>query len=180
MRKKLLLTLMACALIGLSASAQQPTFLKGDNVANVGVGFLGSYYGIGAWGGGTKLPLLSVSFEHCIIDNLFNEKSSLGVGGFIGYTHYKYSDWRLSYIPVGAKGALHYALVDNLDTYAGAFMGYVICNSNDNFVNPSGRFSSTVFAGARYYFNDAIAAFGEVNLGYSALSLVNLGISFKF
>jgi hypothetical protein len=186
--KKLFLTLAVCIFAATCMSAQQPTFMKGDNVVNVGIGLGGNLYGWYSGGGISKLPVLSASFEHCIIDNLFDEKSSLGVGGLLAYTQAKYNDsgwgWKTSNIVIGARGALHYALVDKLDTYVGMMLGYNIYSFKytgtgyyDNYGHGNSGLAFSIFAGARYYFTDAIAAFAELGYGYAIL---NLGVSFKF
>jgi len=184
--KKSFLTFVVCAIVGASAAAQQPTFLKRDNVVSLGVGLGDNFYGWYFGGGVSKLPFLSVSFEHCIIDNLFDEKSSIGIGGLIGYTQAKVVDYRkFSYTVIGPRGTFHYAFVDNLDTYAGLMFGYDIYTSKWISREPSSgpaidgrsKFSSAFFAGARYYFTDSLAAFAELGFGYAAL---NLGASFKF
>jgi len=185
MRKNLLLTLMVCALVGLSASAQQPTFLKGNIAVNAGVGFGGSYYGWYTGSGVSKIPFLSVSAEYCLMDNLFDEKSSLGVGALLGYTQATVKDyWKWSDIVIGARGALHYALVDKLDTYAGVMLGYDIYKSK--YIGPgsahvvdggSSKVSYAIYAGGRYYFTDAIGAFAELGFGYT---IINVGVTLKF
>jgi len=187
MKKHLFLTLAISFGMIVSASAQQPTFLKGDNVVSLGVG-LGGYLGTGNWTGTgvKKTPLLTASFDHCIIDNLFDEKSSIGVGGLIGYKSIKWVDyWKSTYFVLGARGTFHYALVDKLDTYAGLHLGYDIANSkwigsgssHGHTTYGASGFSYGFFAGARYYFTDAIAVFAELGYGYSVL---NVGVSFKF
>ena len=187
MKKHLFLTLAISFGIIVSASAQQSTFLKGDNVASLGIG-IGGYLGTGGWHHGgsiSRTPLISASFEHCIIDNLFDEKSSIGVGGLLGFKSVKIADWwKTTYIVIGARGAFHYALVDKLDTYAGLHLGYDIVNSK--WIGSGSSYSESYgasglsygfFAGARYYFTDAIAVFAELGYGYAVL---NAGVAFKF
>ena len=183
MKRNLFLTLSICFGIIASASAQQPAFLKGDNVVSLGVG-LGGYLGTGNWTGSgiKKTPLLVASFDHCIMDNLFDEKSSIGIGGLVGYKSIKWADyWKTTYIVIGARGSFHYALVDKLDTYAGLHLGYDIANTkwigHDTGSAGASGFSYGFFVGARYYFTDAIGAFAELGYGYSVL---NLGVAFKF
>ena len=185
MKKSLFLTLAICVIAGIGASAQQPTFVKGDNVASLGVG-LGGYYG-GWYGHGVKkMPLISASFDHCFFDNLFNEKSSIGIGGLVGYKSIKVVDyWKINYIVIGVRGTFHYALVNKLDTYGGLHLGYDICNSK--YIGPYGStwdrstggsgLSYGFFVGGRYYFTNSIGAYAELGYGYSIL---NLGVSFKF
>jgi len=187
MKKNLFLTLAICAIVGVTASAQQPTFWNKDNVVNIGVGLGGNLYSGSYYSGASRLPFISASFEHCLLDNLFDSKSSLGIGGILGYTQAKwdgdYWGYKSSNIIIGARGALHYALVDKLDTYAGFTLGYNIVSWKWTGTGhgDSGSAKSNVtygfYAGARYYFTDAIGAFAEVGYGYTILTL---GLSFKF
>jgi len=187
--KKILCTLVVILFVGLSAWAQQPTFVKNDNLVSIGIGLVKTgYYGYTGYGyasaGRSGMPLLFASYERCIWDNIFNEKSSLGVGGLFGFSSTKYRDsWRYTDIVVGARGVFHYALVDKLDTYGGfgfglAFSSFKYPNDIDYRYNGSTtRFFPTFNVGARYYFTDAIAAFTEFGYNYTVISL---GATFKF
>jgi len=188
MKRNLFLTLAILAIVSLTASAQQPTFWNKDNIVNIGVGLGGNLYSGGYYSGANKIPFISASFEHCLMDNLFNDKSSLGVGGILGFTQAKWDGghgwgYKSTNVVIGARGALHYALVDKLDTYAGLALGYNIVSwkwtgtgSNERGSGSSGL-TYGFYAGARYYFTDAIGAFAEVGYGYTILTL---GLSFKF
>lgn len=184
MKKNLILTAVVLC-IAVTASAQN-TFNKGDKVVNFGIGFGNALY----TGSGftSKIPPISASFEMGIIDNLFDEKSSIGVGGYMGYTSAKweYNDWGYKYsdIIIGARGAFHYQLVDKMDTYTGLLIGYDIVTAKE-FGTPSGYdYSSSAsgltwsyFIGARYYFTDNIGAMAEVGWG---IAYLNLGLALKF
>jgi len=189
--KKLFVTFTICVLAGICASAQELTFLKGDKVAGLGIGLVSTPYR--AWSGNhfNKIPLIVASFEMCILDNIINDRSSVGVGGLIGYTsastksEYSGYGWSSTYIPINIRGAFHYAFVDNLDTYAGVLVGYNVYSwkwkdYEDTARSSSGGLTSSLYVGARYYFTESIGVFGDVNLGYSTLSLLNLGIAIKF
>jgi len=177
--KKFIIGCSLFCLIAVQVSAQIPTFVKGDNVVNLGIGFGGTWYsGYGfGWNGVTRTPTFSASFEHCIIDNLWNEKSSIGVGGLLGYSSIKFknSNWRINNTFIGARGALHYTFVDKLDTYAGLMLGYKIVSDNSDW-KYGNTATSDFFAGARYYFANNFAGFAEV--GY--WTFFNIGISLKF
>lgn len=83
---------------------------------------------------------------------------------------------------------MHFTGIDkeNLDLYAGLMASYNLLNysyednsgfnsgNTGNFGNAAGL---TLFAGARYYFSDNLAAFAELGYGVAYL---NLGISLKF
>jgi len=187
MKKLFFLTLTLFVMAAINAKAQESTFMNGDNVVGVGIGLVRtSYYGVYGWYGSnvkrTQTPLIFVSYERCIWDNVFNEKSSLGVGGVFGYafTNYKDIKWKYHDFSVGLRGAFHYALVDNLDTYGTLGFGLAFSTfPKDHEYRPksSVRAYPIFSAGARYYFTDFLAAFAEVGYNYAVF---NMGISFKF
>jgi len=177
--KKIIFGCIIFCFFAVQVAAQTPTFVKGDNVINLGIGFGGTWYsGYGfGWSAVTRTPTFSVSYEHCIIDNLWDEKSSIGVGGLLGYSSIKWKDsnWKINNTFIGVRGALHYSFVNKLDTYAGLMMGYKIVSDNSDW-NYGNTFSSDLFAGARYYLSNNFAVFSEV--GY--WTFFNIGISIKF
>lgn len=183
---KHILMSLAAFLMAAGLMAQTSTFNKGDKVVNAGIGFGSTLY-TGA-GYGTRIPPVSVSLEYGLMDNLFDvDDLNLGVGGYLGYTSYRWellnSGWDYTSIVLGARGVLHYPLVDKLDTYAGLMLGFNIVSSSafgtvDQGYTPAGSrpvFSS--YVGARYYFSDSFA--GMMELGYG-IAWINLGIAFKF
>ena len=192
---KVLLVFMFCTVFSAGINAQN-TFSQGDNNINLGIG-IGST--LGGHGYKSTLPTLSISYERGIIDELFDDKSSLGIGGYFGYATNKY-EWpnatgknkygfNYSYIIIGARGALHYQLLDKLDTYGGVFMGFNIIRHDtygkwdDTFITQptapatGNALGWSIFVGARYYFHENIAAFAEFGYG---ISILQLGISLKF
>jgi hypothetical protein len=185
--KKVAITLFA-AILAFNLSAQESTFEKGDKALNLGIGFgtslySGSYYK-------ASVPPVSASFEVGIIDGIL-DKATVGVGGYIGYAASKYEvdygfgsyGWKYSYTVIGARGTFHYPLVDKLDTYGGAMVGYNIVTSKEIGDIPSGYSSSgsapsfSIFVGGRYYFTENIAAMAE--LGYG-IAYFNIGLAMKF
>ncbi|MBD8387395.1 hypothetical protein [Dysgonomonas sp. BGC7] len=186
--KKIVLTFV-CILTSFMVASAQNTFSKDDKVINVGIGF-GSTLHTGS-GYSTKIPPITGSFEVCIIDELFDSKSSLGVGGYVGYasSEYKYSigyisefKYKYSDFIIGARGALHYQLVDKLDTYAGLALGYDIVSGStsgayDGYSASASGIDFGAFLGARYYFTDKLAGMAE--LGYD-LAVFKIGIAYKF
>lgn len=163
--------------------AQGNMFSKGDKVANVSIGLGSSIYGSGFDGG---IPPIGASYEVGIKDQLFNEKSSLGVGGYVGFTSAEQNLFgtKISYssIIVGARGIVHYDLVDNIDTYGGVLLGYNIASSKVSGGGLPGLGASVGglvyagFVGARYYFTPKLGAMAE--LGYG-IAWLNVGISLK-
>lgn len=180
--KKILLLLIAFALFVMQGNAQD-IFVKGDKVVNLSVGLGSGLYRGSAFSSVT--PAIAASYEVGIKDELFDANSSLGVGGYVGYTgakqnfaggNYKYSD-----IIIGARGAVHYQFIDNLDTYAGLMLGYDIVSSKttgtalDVSASDSG-FLLDIFVGGRYYFSDKIAGLVEIGSG---ISYLNIGVAIK-
>jgi len=188
--KKFIVGCGLVCLIAVQVSAQIPTFVKGDNVVGAGIGFGGNLYSGLVWSGVKSTPAILAHYERCIVDNLWDEKSSIGVGGQIGYASAKWEyhgglyGWKRSDLNIGVRGALHYALVDKLDTYAGVVFAYNIVTweywgvwgTESKSSSPS-SLRSSFFAGARYYFTDSFGAFAE--LGYG-VSIFNIGLSLKF
>ncbi len=190
MKRKLfnLLFLLSVSIGGIMA--QSPTFFVGDKVVNFGLGIGRTFNTGGAYS--SSLPPLSISFEQGILDNIIDEKGSIGVGGLAGFTTYKLdwsalgSDYGYKYtdIIIAARGAFHYALVDKLDTYTGLLLGYRISNSSTygdfpygiTYSNSSGGVMVAWFAGGRYYFSDNFAGMAEIGYG---LSYLTLGVALK-
>ena len=177
--KKIIIGCCLFCFIVAQVSAQIPTFVKGDNVVSAGIGFGGVLYSgyDFAWNTVTRTPAFTASFEHCILDNIWDENSSIGIGGQIGYSYIKWnnSDLRIHNTSIAARGSLHYTFVDKLDVYAGLMLGikFVSHNTDVKYVN---QFAHDFYAGARYYFANNIAGFAEV--GY--WTLFNMGIALKF
>jgi hypothetical protein len=156
--------------------AQSPTFVKGDNVAGATIGFGGYYSGVYWSGTGvSRLPFIAAYYEKCVKDNLFDENSSFGIGGMIGHTSITAGSRKASNTVIGARGVLHYAFVDKLDTYGGIMLGFDIYNSS-HWAGSSGL-GFSAFLGARYYVTEKFAVLAE--LGYG-VSNINLGVSLKF
>jgi hypothetical protein len=187
---KILMIFSLCFGLSIGTFAQNNVFSKGDRVANLGIG-IGSY--LGGTGYSTKIPPISASIEYGVKDDLFDENSSLGIGGYIAYTsnqqEYTLANqtygWDYSHFILGARGIVHYQWVEKLDTYGGLMLGYNVASSSSfgtnvaNGVSASsvGGFAFSLFVGARYYFSDNIAAFGELGYGIAALQL---GVALKF
>jgi hypothetical protein len=131
---------------------------------------------------------MSLYYEKCIMDNLFDARSAIGVGGVVGYSTARwkgdYYGWRSHNILLGLRGAFHYSFMPKLDTYAGFMLGYNInrWTWNGDYYDSYGwsagnHFTWSYFVGARYYFAPKFAGFAEVGYGLSAL---NAGIALKF
>jgi len=182
--KKAAIVAIALVTISVSAWAQTSSFVKGDNVVGASIGFGGFYSG--SWySSASRLPFIALYYENCVKDNLFDENSALGIGAILGHTSIKWSDnWKYSNTIIGLRGALHYAFVDNLDTYTGLMLGYDIWShkyygswSGGNYSGGSSGLAFSWFLGARYYFNDNIAALCELGYGVAP---INIGLALKF
>lgn len=170
MKKLILLSVLVIAFS--AVKAQDPIFVKGDKVINLGLG-------LGTYGN------LSVSGEYGILDGIA-DKGSIGVGAYAAYgfklfnilAHYHYSQ-----VLGGVRGAFHYPFIDKLDTYGGLGLGlqynhwswdsdYWGTTGSDGSIGLNGGF----FLGARYYMTPKIAPFAEIGYG---LGYLTVGISFK-
>lgn len=182
--KKILLPLIAIALFVMQGYSQD-VFVKGDKVLNLSVGLgSGLYKGSGY---GSKIPAIAASYEACVKDELFDANSALGIGGYVGYTGAKYNfgsgyGWKYSDIIIGARGAVHYQFIDNLDTYGGLMLGYDIVSSKEYGTGPfvgnasGSSFLLDIFVGGRYYFSDKFAGLVEIGSG---ISYLNIGLAIK-
>jgi hypothetical protein len=163
----------------------------GVSAQHYDVGDINISLGIGAGSsvaGELKLPPTSLSFEYGVAENI-------GIGVFGGIAtakdDFKLSNgnayrWDYQHIMFGVRGAYHFYSQDNLNIYAGIHSGLNIASaefSSDDiakrFVDDVdvGGFVYSVFAGARYYFNDMIGGYAELGYGVAYL---NIGLTAKF
>jgi len=117
MKLKSLLLAVLVAFGFLSVNAQ--VIEKGDKILNLGVGFGSALYS-GSGYNSSVLPI-SGSLEVVIKDDLFDGNGAVGVGGYLGYSAYKWkysgdNGYKYSNIIIGPRGYLHYNFVENLDT----------------------------------------------------------------
>ena len=128
------------------------------------------------------IPPIPISFEYIVKNDLFNGNGALGIGGFVGYTAAKRGGDKDSRFIIGARGYVHYAIVEKLDTYTGALFGHKSdiskSNGGDRHDEKSSEVKPTlnVFAGCRYFFNDKIAGMAELGWG---ISIVTIGVAIK-
>ena len=180
MKTKILLSTILVLGALISANAQ---FEKGSHVANLGIGLGNALYSGGGYS--SSIPPISLSYEVGVVDGIF-DKATLGIGGYGAYTSAKYGysgyEWKYTNIVIGVRGALHYPLVEKLDTYAGLMLGYDIVSVSE----PSGfegGYSATGstfilpgFVGARYLFTEKFGGFAELGWGIAYLTL---GVTLK-
>ncbi len=167
----------------------ESTFVKGDKVFSVGLG-IGSTLDIGRLYK-TSVPPISLGVEVGVMDDFIVEDLTLGAGGYLGYSSSRYRDsfggttwgWDYNYIIVGGRAAVHYPLVEKLDTYTGLMLGFNITTSKSygtyvgNTSASSGGIMYSWFAGGRYYLTDSFAVMGELGYGIAYLTL---GVALKF
>ncbi len=178
------------------------SFKKGSTAANLGIGLIhfGSYSGLLFTGSDySRTPLINLSVEHGIIDNV--GPGVISVGGIVGFRRASYTykeffgegyKWSATDVFVGVRGIYHYQLSSNpkLDTYGGLTVGVRISKysykwdeSYPDFLRSSSDSDtytnaiSGLFVGARYNFAENIGVFGE--FGYD-IALLKVGLSAKF
>ncbi len=140
----------------------------------------------------TVLPPVAVSLDYGFRDDL--GPGVLSIGGMAGATTYRDSrtsiGWHNDYgyksttAIVALRGTYHYEFIKKLDTYGGVHIGMrfeswnqygdfpLVYEPQDFGVYPV----FSLFAGAKYYFNEQIAAMVEV--GFS-IAFINAGICVK-
>lgn len=154
--KKILLV-MGLLMTILIARAQDPMFLKDDKLLNLGVGLRG-------------YPVASASLDYCIADGIL-DKASIGVGPYagigIGFGNYYLSG---AYLTAGVRGTFHYPIIDDLDTYIGAGIGFRLAAYKYGGISTHVAQGSGFFIGANYPLTDGIIVFGELGSGVSYLT----------
>ena len=152
----------------------QGRYDKGDVLLNAGIG-LGYYYAGG-------VPLLA-SAEFAVND-------LISVGPYLAFTSYNYNwgggyKWNYTFFDLGVRGSYHFNEVfeitnEQVDVYGGAFLGFVVSSySGDDFGGSDpydGGVRLGIHAGARYYFSEKVAGYGELGFGITPLAL---GVTFK-
>jgi len=182
--KRFLFLLLAVAMFVMQGYSQD-VFVKGDKVLNLSVGLGSGLYNGGGYSNVT--PAIAASYEVAVKDELFDANSALGLGGYVGYTGAKYNfgegyGWKYTNIIIGARGAVHYQFIDNLDTYGGLMLGYNIVSSKTYGTGvfagdaTGSAFLLDIFVGGRYYFSDRFAGLVEVGSG---IAYLNVGVAIK-
>jgi hypothetical protein len=169
------------------ASLNAQLFDQGDKVLSFGLG-LGATYYTGGWGYKTTVPPIFVAGDYCLREDL--GPGNLGVGGYIGYSAYKYDyygDWGVKYssLIIAARGTYHFVdLVEKLDLYGAVMLGAEFLTDKEygdypgsGYTSNTGGVAYEVAAGARYYFTDSFGAMAELGYGVSWLKI---GASLKF
>ena len=186
--------LAVAMVVALGASAQ---IQKGEKIVGANIGFGNSAYTVDGGFSNILIPI-TIEGEYGIAEDLFGvDGLSLGVGPQISYTkanidYSKHFDGanvgvKNSDLIIAAKGYFHYNVVnvDKLDTYAALALGYDRLSSKnygdwggyEMVEGAGGDFFFGVSVGARYWFQENLAA--NLEAGYG-LSWLKLGVNFKF
>lgn len=178
MKKLVKFLCVAVMVFSAGLASGQARYDKGDVLLNAGIG-LGYYYAGG-------VPLL-LSGEFAVND-------VISVGPYLGYTSYKYNygffgsryDYRYTFLDIGVRASYHFSELfeinnEKVDVYGGAFLGFLISSfSGDSVTGYDDPYSGGVrlglHAGARYFFSEKVAGYGELGYGIAPLSL---GVTFK-
>ncbi len=161
-----------------------PIFREGDMVLNLGLG-LGSVFSVGRHYS-TRIPPIAASFEMGFLDDFLTEDMTLGIGGYLGFTSSKWEfanyGWTYNYIIIGGRSAVHYPLVENLDTYGGVMLGVNLRSASGFGYGVEGESSTRLslawsgYVGGRYYFSESFAAMAELGYGIAYLTI---GVAMK-
>ena len=96
------------------------------------------------------------------------------------------STYKTRALSVGARGTLHFVRIEQLDTYSVLSLAYTFINTTENgdenldFLGSNApTFEYFAGIGARYYFNENFAVYGEVGNGILNPILVNLGLTWR-
>lgn len=159
-----------------------------SRMISLGYGFGNTLYDgrgyFGSDGSRTAFGPLMVKYEHAIRDEV-----GIGAIGELAFRQWKYRVGGNTYKDraVGAGisflGYYHFNKfipIPKLDVYAGAGLSIAHNSYHDDYFDETDNHvdvNPAVVAGARYLFTDNFGAYGEV--GRTAFSWVNLGISFK-
>ena len=152
-------------------------FDQGDIVLSAGIG-LGATYYTGGWGYSTTVPPLFIMGDYCLREDL--GPGSLGIGGYIGYSAYKYDyygdwGWKYNTLIIAGRGSYHFTdLVDKLDLYGVVLLGAKIVTDKTYGDYPgvgysanSGGVAYDIVAGARYFFTESFGVMAELGYGIS-------------
>jgi len=148
MKRRLLVTVLALAVLAGTAAAGTKEFWKG------GI-YVTPQIGLNSWGGG--LPF-GAAVEYAITENI-------GVGGSVMLNMWNEEYWSSTLINFNADVAYHFTNInaEKFDLYAGGGLGYSVYSYKykSGYEDWEGVGSSgiyiPVFVGARYYFNPKMA-----------------------
>jgi hypothetical protein len=164
MKKVLVLSILMCAMLGFTLSAQAQ-FKSGKNL-------LGPHIGLSQFGSTISFGAM---FEAPVNKPGDLGPGILGVDGEIYYFHYDVG-YGITYIFLGAFANYHFVIEDNrtLDPFVGLGLNYGIFSSDFVGVGSSAIYIG-IHGGLRYFFSPNFA--GRVMLGNTG-SFLTLGVDF--
>jgi hypothetical protein len=176
---------IALAFASIAATARVSSGQGTKPTQSFGIGYtdIGPTVGLGNLGGASAS--IGGRFEHAIKALPDMGNGMLGIQA--GFEYYSWSggtglgSYSWKYIPIGVTANYHFKLDDaKIDPFVGLGLGYQIITCDAPGL-PGGYCSNSAVyfigrAGARYFFNPKMAAYGDVGAGASTLSL---GLMFK-
>lgn len=166
--------------LSIDAIKAQTSFSTDSHVLHGGLG-LRSYGGnFGLNTSVNSFPILSVTYDQGIIDNL--GIGNLGVGGGIGMKFYSANGLNANWtrIFLGARGTYHFDFVnsESFDFYVGGMAGFYFETTNNKDVyNTNSRSFGGPIAGINYWITPTVGIYGEAGFGFGFL---NGGVSYRF
>lgn len=164
--------------------SQNNHFKKGQATLQAGIGFISTLDNTNNNGLGISYPLtvppLSLVADVGITDEI-------SIGGYLATakSNVYYQDLfqkiklgTLSHFIIGVRGLYHFQLLDALDTYGGAMLGYNALKAKgyDDSEGKDAGITYTLLVGARYPFAKRAGAFIEIGYGVSA---INIGLALQ-
>jgi len=190
MKKRLFIFVLVALIAAGTVSAWEPSDLtkfpvgqeNGDCIINFGIG-------LGSWGhyvfGNDYvfiLPLRLSADWNVALGGL-----PFFFGGLFTYSGYgsiaSNSKWYYSSIALGGRAGYHFNWnVPNLDTYAVTTMGMYFDAGSRSWTDSyfDGSFFIDFKLGARYFVADWFGFWAELGYGYTSLTFLEIGLSFKF
>ena len=177
--KKILLSI-AILLTSATISFAQSAITPGTNLLSVGIGVGSPYFGESYSSSFPVNP--TISFERgIVIDNL-----AVGAEASFATSKYSFDGFTSTFtaVYIGVRGTYHFgqllSIPSQFDLYGGATAGFIIETASDNFGGSPSASSGPGgggFVGGKYYFAPKIGVYAEA--GFTSLSFVNVGVTFK-
>jgi hypothetical protein len=192
MAKKIVVTLILAIMVAGGVFAQEKKWFNsyapgvegGKIFVNAGIGYGVLPYKL-------SLPPISGSVEYAL------RNIPLSLGGYFGIAQYKeelgIAEYGGTMMGFGAKASWHFNVMQKLDPYVSLNLGWMVYTQTVSTAEQDvgavtipgteseADLSAFYYAfnlGARYFFTNNIGAYLEV--GYSAISVVSVGLTLKF
>jgi len=173
---------VGAALLALAASAPSVSAqMKATAAPSFGVGYtdIGPAVGVGGLSGASAS--FGGRFEHAVKTLPSMNNGILGIEASFDYYSWSAPSYSYKYIPIGVTANYHFKVDEpKLDPFLGLGLGYrvITCSWAGSGINACSN-SAVYFigrAGARYFFQPAMAAYADVGAGAATL---NIGLMFK-